>query len=110
MPTRTVPIILAALLIFTNGYWLYHTIDNGIRQTYQKVSSDNAYEELRQVRAIMAVTLKGEVSRDAVISAATKAANNSAPFEKNGFTWVGQLGLKFNDAGKLIALANEGDY
>jgi hypothetical protein len=100
--------LLAALLVFTNLWWGYRVLDGGVSYTYLKDSYDTEAELLRQTKAILSVTAVSSASKAEVLAAAQAAAPGAATHEKLGYTWVGQLGLKFNEQGRVIhAISSE---
>ena len=50
----------------------------------------------------MAVVARPGVSRSEVIAAAKQSSTDKDSFEKDGFIWVGKIGLRFNDNGQLV--------
>ncbi|MCP5058505.1 MAG: hypothetical protein GY937_17520 [bacterium] len=101
--SHAIAIVLGVLLLGTNGWWLYNSIDAGISYTYQQVSLDDCQEALSQTVAILPVVASPDATREEVIRAAQKPIEGE-PFEKEGFTVVGQLGLKFDEHGRLIEI------
>lgn len=100
-------VVLIALLIGTNAWWAYRTIDNGITQTYLKDSMEHASRGFNQTVAILPLVARG-ANRDDIVSAAKRASKlDSLPFEKDGYVFVGELGLKFDTAGKFLEVKAE---
>jgi hypothetical protein len=93
---------LLALLVGTNLWWSSRVLDGGFSYTYLKPSYDTQAELLRQTTAILNVAAKLNGSMAKVLAAAQSAAPGVAMHEKLGYTWVGQLGLKFNEQGRVI--------
>ena len=93
---------LVVALVASNGWWAYHALDHGITVTYMGVALDDNKIALSQTLAILPVVARGDISKDAVLAAATTAENSSKPFEKDGFVWVGRIGLKFDEHGKFV--------
>lgn len=103
MKTTTVAIsVLAFALIATNGWWAYRLVDAGISYTYQGSSLAENQQALSQSLAIIKALGAGHASRAQVTQAAHAAWPAVDPFEKDGFLWVGRLGLRFNEAGQLV--------
>ena len=95
--------VLACALIGTNTWWAYKSLDAGISLTYLKASHDTAAELLNQALALLPVVANPAATRSEVVSAAQSvAATGTTPYEKLGFVWVGQLGLKFNEEGRFL--------
>lgn len=55
-------------------------------------------QALSQALAIIEVT---GASHDQIVAAANRARSSGEPFEKDGYLWVGRLGLRFTEDGKL---------
>jgi len=92
---------LALTLITSNLWWAYRMFDSGITQTYARASQDTTSELLTQALSILPVVAKAGSSRNEVISAARVPNDQTEPYEKDGFVWVGYLGLKFNANGQF---------
>jgi hypothetical protein len=100
---RTTVIIsaLTLALLASNGYWTYRFIDQGVTLAYQDSEYNEAQQALSQARAIIKVQATRNASRAEIIEAAQKAWSAGEPFEKEGYLWVGRLGLKFDSADRL---------
>ncbi len=94
--------LLGIALIASNAWWAYHALDAGVSYTYQGVTLEENRQGLAQALAIINSTASQGASRAEVIAAAQNAWPSSEPFEKEGYLWVGRLGLRFNDAGQLV--------
>ena len=94
--------LLAAVLVVTNAWWVYRLLDAGISYTYQDVSFKENRQALSEALAVIDVLGKNATSREQVVQAAQSAWPSTEPFEKDGYLWVGRLGLRFNEAGHLI--------
>jgi len=94
--------MLAIALAGTNAWWAYNAIDAGISRTYQGVSLEDNREALRQTIAIISEIAKLNANRESIIRAAAVPGDNSEPLEKEGFVWVGKIGLRFDEAGELV--------
>jgi hypothetical protein len=99
--------ILIVGLVASNLWFGHAAFDCGISLSYRNDSLDHTSQALKQARAIIPL-LANASSQEAIIEAAQSALGSSAlPFEKDGYIWVGELGLKFNQAGQLVSLAPE---
>lgn len=78
-------IVLGVLLLGTNGWWLYNSIDAGITYTYQQVSLDDCHEQLSQTVAILPIVASLDATPEEIIRAAQEPIG-AEPFEKEGFT------------------------
>ena len=82
-------IVLSVLLLATNVFWLYLTIDNGVTATYRE---QEFYEEQKT---------RVQLSKQQLVAIAEKQYGEES-YDKDGCTWVGWLGFKFNLSGKLV--------
>lgn len=94
--------LIIVLLLASNVWWAYGSIDCGISRTYQGASLDDATIALRQTLAILPVVASNPADRTVILEAAKRSADSPASFEKDGFIWVGRIGLKFATDGKLL--------
>lgn len=94
--------LLAVALVLSNGWWAYRTLDTGITNTYQSASLEDSQQALAQALAVINANAGTKPSREEIIAAAQAAWPAVEPFEKNGYLWVGRLGLRFNEAGRLV--------
>lgn len=94
--------LLSVALIASNAWWAYQALDAGVSYTYQGISLEENQQGLSQTLAIINVAAAQGASRAEVVAAAQKAWPSSEPFEKEGYLWVGRLGLRFNEAGQLV--------
>lgn len=94
--------LLAVALIGSNVWWAYKTVDDGITHTYQEASLEETQQALSQALAIIKVSGSPNVTRTKIIEAAQKAWSAGEPFEKDGYLWVGRLGLRFDKNGHLV--------
>lgn len=93
---------LAGALVASNVWWAYQLLDVGLSYTYQGVSLEESQQALTQTLAVIEVMSSGDASRDRIVAAADKAWSSGEPFEKDGYLWVGRLGLRFSDNGGLV--------
>lgn len=94
--------LLIIALVATNAFWANRVLDLGITLTYQGTSLEENQQALSQALAIIKTSAKPNASRAQVVQAAQKAWPSSEPFEKEGYLWVGRLGLRFNESGQLV--------
>lgn len=100
-------IVFSIALIGTNVWWAYNALDNGVTLTYLEDSMQHAARGFNQSVAIIPLVANG-AGREEIIAAALKASDlDIEPFEKDGYIWVGELGIKFNAAGKLTEVVTE---
>lgn len=94
--------ILGIALVASNVWWGYQLVDAAVSYTYQGASLEESQQALSQALAIIDVTRSGDASRAEIVAAADKAWSAGEPFEKEGYLWVGRLGLRFSDQGELL--------
>lgn len=94
--------LLAIALVVTNAWWAYRLLDAGVSYTYQGAALEENQQTLSQALAIIKVLGKNNASREKIVQAAQAAWPSTEPFEKDGYLWVGRLGLRFNQAGHLV--------
>ena len=109
MTRRLTTIVLSLALLLTNGFWIFVTIDNAITASYNDVSLESCCRGFRVSLAILRVVTKPAATRDAIMAAAQRAAPGYQPFEKDGFTWIGEVALKFGPGGHLVDVSSEKD-
>lgn len=94
---------LSAALVMSNGWWIYSSLDFAHLYSDQQSTLRMTEEALNQSLAIINVTANPNISREEIIAEATRAAlDTREPFDKEGYTWVGSLGLKFSESGRLL--------
>jgi len=108
MKRSTLGIIgLAVALIGSNLWWVYHAIDAGVTAAYQDDSFRAVSTALKQHEAILPLVLEGKRNKAEIVAAAKAAANDPEPFEKEGVTHIGRVGLKFDAKNRLVGLVSD---
>ncbi len=106
MKKSTLAILLLVIaLLVSNGWWAYQLLDSGVSYTYLEQNFNDHREALTTAMAVLPVAAQSVSTPEAVIAAAVAAANGEEPFEKEGFIWVGGLGLQFGPEGRLAAVS-----
>ena len=77
-------------------------LDAGISYTYQGVSLEEHQQALSQALAVIKVVSQPTATRESIVAAASAGVLRPGTFEKDGYLWVGLLGLKFNQSGQLV--------
>jgi hypothetical protein len=95
-------LVLAFALLASNGLWIYQSIDAAVTAGYREASWKDNHDALAQALAILPVVARSDSTREQVLDAAKQAANSGDSFEKDGFIWIGKIGLKFDRDGRLI--------
>ncbi|MEX2498473.1 MAG: hypothetical protein WD397_06315 [Wenzhouxiangellaceae bacterium] len=93
-------------LVLSNVFWIYNTIDFGITHTYAMQSCEESSKALEQLISLLPIAIQSQHTREAILSA-SRVRGDEVVFEKHGLTWVGGLGLRFSDEGKLVEVIRE---
>ena len=105
MKRSTVAIILLSVaLVGSNSWWLYAFIDSGITASYRQESLERHHKALGQALVIAPIAARIAANREEVLEVARAAANGDQGFEKEGLVWVGELGYRFDESGRLVEL------
>ena len=96
-------LILSILLLASNAFWLLQAIDNGVTVSYRDQHIHQLEETRIQLMKMLPEASKS-MAKDELVAVAKKYTNQEV-FEKDGCTWVGWLGLKFDDSEKLISVS-----
>lgn len=94
-------------LLITNLLAAHAAVDCGISLTYLDDSTTHTSMALQQTQAILPLVAKGADRQTIVQAVQATQANPAAPFEKDGYLWVGELGLKFDQDGHFLELASD---
>jgi hypothetical protein len=92
--------VLGAGLVASNAWWASKFVDRGVSAAYLDASYTTNTVLMQQALAVLALTVQHNFKKDDVVAAA-QAYSNVPPFEKNGYLWVGDLGLQFDAGGQL---------
>ena len=109
LSSKLVITVLSVALVSSNTWWAIKTFDSGISSTYLRASYETVDEQFQQIKAVAQVLTKPSAAKVDVISAASRSAKTTTPYEKLGYTWVGQIGLKFNSQGNLVHIITSED-
>ena len=103
--------LLTATLVVANAWWLYSAVDVAHAYSDQQSSLRLSDEALNQALAIIKVAADPSTTRERIVAEATRSARDpSEPFEKEGFLWVGSLGLRFSESGRLLEATPSWSY
>jgi hypothetical protein len=93
---------LACALVASNIAWAVHALDVGITRTYERASYRTDADALARALAVIPLAADGQTPKEALVAAAKRAGDSVQVFEKDGVTWIGHLGLQFNQDARLI--------
>ncbi len=103
MKPKTWIVVLALLLLGSNAFWLYHTIDFGVSYSYLSVEASEASKRAEQAVRLANLDLIGMQ----VSEAKTLIGNNVydlEPFEKEGCLWAGNVCLRLDSDRNVVSL------
>lgn len=101
--------LLVVLLIGSNAWCAYRSLDAGISYTYLSAEHDYVTTALAQALAVLPVAARIDSSREQVLNAARLPGDEVEPYEKDGYVWIGMLGLRFDDRGRVVAVTDGSD-
>jgi hypothetical protein len=93
---------LFALLVGSNALWLYALVDAGVSHSYLQSSHATARATAVQALGLLPEVARPGISRQDLIEAAQRMRPGSEAYEKEGFVWIGDIGLRFDGTGRLI--------
>ena len=94
--------LLGAALLMSNIAWAFRVLDLGASLTYERASVDSEHDALTRALAVIPAAAKDRSSKDEIIDMARKNGYAVEAFEKDGFTWIGTLGLRFDANGRVV--------
>ena len=105
---RLTVIILSVLFIASNAFWLYQITDTRVTLLYRDQKEYGLEETRKQLMATFPEVAKN-ATKEEIIAAASKYTDQEV-FEKEGCTWVGWLGFKFDENNKLKSVSPSWSY
>ena len=100
--------ILSVLLLASNAFWVYKVMDTGVTLSYGDQQTYELEETKKQLMATFPVVAKN-ATKEEIVAAASKFTDLKV-FEKDGCTWVGWLGFKFDKNNKLKSVSPSWSY
>jgi len=100
--------ILVLMLLGSNAFWLYQSMDSGVTSSYASKQIHELNETRKQLSAVLTEVGKNS-KKSEIITVASKYTELKA-FEKDGCTWVGWIGFKFNEDGNLASVSPAWSY
>lgn len=91
--------VLVLLLVGSNAWWAYRMVDASISYTHLGATLEQNEAAVAQLIALAPVLAHG-APREEVLAVA-RLPGDREPYEKEGFVWVGKLGLRFGPDGRL---------
>jgi hypothetical protein len=105
---RVAIVILSLLLVGTNIFWLYATIDSAVTSSYMDQEIYELTGSNTQAVGMLKIALAGK-TKDEVRSMAVKFTDLE-PYEKEGCLWVGWYGFKFSESGNFADIETGKTY
>ena len=100
--TKITIIVLVATFVLSNAWLAFRLLDAGVTISYMQVSLDDNKKALGQTLALLPVVAQPGVTREDILSTAKLGSDKFDSFEKDGFLWIGSIGIKFSDSGQLV--------
>ena len=100
--------ILIVLLLGSNAFWLYQDIDTDTTLFYKSQQIYELEETRKQLMSTFPEVAQ-DVTKEQIVTAASKYTDQEV-FEKEGCTWVGWLGFRFDDNNKLKSVSPSWSY
>lgn len=100
--STVVIISLSAALILSNAFWLHRILDVGVSFTYTEDSLRHARSTAVQALGLLPEVSRPGASRASIVAAALRSRPGVETFEKDGFLWIDDIGLKFDSDGRLV--------
>lgn len=93
---------LSILLVGTKLFWAHQVVDTGVTVSCRDQHNWESEETRKQLMAMLPELATPKKKIEVVRIA--EGFTNDETFEKEGCTWVGWLGLKFDDEENLISV------
>ena len=98
--------ILCSLLLASNAFWvmillLMTMLDTGIGDTYSELSLEYNSQALAQTLTVVELLSSEKDSKPEILAALKDQHDLDFSFDKDGLTWIGKIGLKFNEQNRL---------
>ncbi len=93
--------ILAAILVLSNGFWIYQLVDVGVTISYRNKELADNIRARDHLLAVLPGLAAGKSKPEIVRIVSEHSSSKS--FEKDGCVWIGSIGLKFSQDGQLIS-------
>lgn len=101
-------VALTILLLGSNAFWIYKLFEAGATASYRNRQIYELEETTKQLMNVLLKMAKSYTKKE-IIKLAEKHSNEKA-FDKDGCSWVGWIGLKFNKKGQLQSVSPSWSY
>jgi len=96
-------ILLTALLVISNAYWVFVMIDTGITMTYREASFELTEKKSEQAIRLANLNLIGMGADEALALIGTDVYDLE-PFEKEGCLYAGQVCLRLDENRVIVKI------
>lgn len=108
MQSMRISLILIAglifLLVLTNVLWVRYALNAHDDLTYQIYLTDKYKAAFEQAYTLLPVVASKGDLRSAIVETSKQTIKTTDQQEENGYTWIGFLGFKFNNEGRVVAV------
>lgn len=101
-------IVLVLSLIISNAYWLFSSIDTAVTLSYRDQYIEDLDSSLTHAQKLLPIAFASS-DRDSFLSAAARLLAEDG-YDKDGCTWIGRLGFRFDDAGALAHVSRTWNF
>ena len=101
-------LILGLLLVVSNAWWVYQTIDSAITFTYQ--DDQLRWEQAALTDALALIPASKPTASRSEVSAFLQRTSKIEPFEKDGCVWFDNLGIKFDDNEQIVHVSRRWSF
>ena len=100
---RTIIVTLSLLLVGSNIFWLYRTVDSAVTRSYMEQELYELYGSNTQAIGMLKEALAGKTKQN--VQAMAAKFTDLQPFEKDGCLWFGWYGFKFSKSEIFVDIA-----
>lgn len=100
MRIRIIIVILSLLLVVSNIFWLYRTVDSAVTRSYMEQELYELNGANAQAIGMLKEALAGKTQEN--VQAMAVKFTDLKPYEKDGCLWLGWYGFKFSDSGLFV--------
>lgn len=96
-------ILLTALLVISNAYWVVVMFDTGVTMTYREASSDLSEKTSQQAVRLANLNLIG-MSAEEALTLIGKDVYDLEPFEKEGCLYAAEICLRLDEDRVIVSI------
>lgn len=102
---RGILFLAIALLLASNAWLGYRLLETGNARAQLELHARYQNDSLLMCVAIGNQILSSETRREPLVAAARAAGGNYRPYGNDGHLWLGAVGMRFDESGSLVSLA-----